>query len=322
MLQKLNHKLEKIMPLLTPASVVLGVLLSSHLSPIAFLVPWIFAFMTFAGALNSNLKSLQRAVAHPAPVLLTLFSLHLLMPGWAWAVGHLTFPGDSLTITGLVLAVVIPTGITSFIWVSMKHGNIGLTLSIILVDTMISPLIVPYSLSFLVGSSVEMDIWSIMKGLLFMIVLPSLLGMAINQWTKGTSKERLSPKLAPFSKLGLVAVVSINSAEIAPYLKTITPKLVAIAVVVFLIASFGYLFTWGLGRLFKLDKDVIIAMIFTGGMRNISAGAVIAITFFPPEVTLPVVVGMLFQQLLASIYGSIVDRTYKLNAMEQNYMAK
>lgn len=314
MLIKINKLLEKIMPLLTPTSVIIGVLLASFLSPLDFLVPWIFAFMTFAGALSSNFRSLQKAVTHPAPVLITLFLLHLFMPAWAWAVGHLAFPGDALTITGLILAMVIPTGITSFIWVSMKHGHIGLTLSIILLDTMISPFVVPYSLSFFVGSNIEMDIWSIMKGLLLMIVIPSIFGMMMNHWTKGKSKEILSPRLAPFSKLGLIAVVSINSAAVAPYLQDINPKLVSIAVVAFVISFFGYLFSWGLGRFFKLEQDVIIAMIFTGGMRNISAGAVIAITFFQSEVAIPVVIGMLFQQILASLFGYFVDRNYHLQA--------
>lgn len=320
MLQKLNKQLERMMPLLTPASVLIGVFLATILSPLDFLVPWIFAFMTFAGALSSNFKSLQKAIAHPAPVLITLFLLHFLMPALAWVVGHVTFPNDSLTITGFILAMVIPTGITSFIWVSMKQGNIGLTLSIILLDTMISPFVVPYSLSLFVGSSIEMDIWSIMKGLLFMIVLPSLFGMIINQWTKGKSKERLSPKLAPFSKLGLVAVVSINSAVVAPYLQNINPKLVFIAVVAFLISFLGYLLAWGLGRLFKFSRDTIVAMIFTGGMRNISAGAVIAITYFPSQVAIPVVIGMLFQQILASIYGHFVDKAYQRDEREKTYL--
>ncbi|MCH1623996.1 bile acid:sodium symporter family protein [Fredinandcohnia quinoae] len=321
MLNKMNKYLEKMMPLITPTSVIIGVLLSAYLSPFSNLVPWIFAFMTFAGALSSNFKSLQRAISQPIPILVALFTLHLLMPAWAWIVGHITFPDDSLTITGLLLAVVIPTGITSFIWVSMKHGNIALTLSIILVDTMLSPFIVPYSLTFFVGGNVEMDIWSIMKGLFLMIVLPSMLGMVVNHLTKGKSKELLSPRLSPFSKLGLAAVVMINSAEVAPFLKEVDLKLISIAAVVFMIAFSGYLFSWGIGKLFKLEIEVIVALIFTGGMRNISAGAVIAVTFFPSEVAVPVVVGMLFQQVLASLYGFFIDRTYQLGSVQHKHMA-
>lgn len=321
MLQKLNKHLEKLMPVITPASVVIGVLLSTYLNPLSFLVPWIFAFMTFSGALSSNFKSLQRAIAHPFPIVIALFTLHLIMPAWAWIVGHLTFPGDSLTISGLILAVVIPTGITSFIWVAMKHGNIALTLSIILVDTLISPFVVPYSLTLFAGGDVEMDILNIMKCLFLMVVLPSILGMVVNHMTNGASKTTLSPKLAPFSKIGLGLVVMINSAEVAPYLQNINGKLVLIATVVFFVAFSGYLFSWVIGRLLKLETDAIIALVFTGGMRNISAGAVIAVTFFPPEVAVPVVVGMLFQQLLASIYGYFIGRTYSIEMIQQKHTA-
>ncbi|MCS0543542.1 bile acid:sodium symporter, partial [Aeromonas veronii] len=185
-------------------------------------------------------------------ILIALITLHLIMPAWAWVVGHLTFPGDSFTITGMILAVVIPTGISSYIWVAMKHGNIALTLSIILIDTLISPFVVPYSLTLFVGSNVEMDILSIMQGLLFLVVLPSILGMLVNHFTKGKCTKSLSPTLAPFSKIGLGVVVMINSATIAPYLKNVDLKLITTGAVVFFIAFCGYMISWGIGRLLKL----------------------------------------------------------------------
>ncbi|MDV7767593.1 hypothetical protein [Peribacillus sp. CSMR9] len=49
-------------------------------------------------------------------------------------------------------------------------------------------------------------------------------------------------------------------------------------------------------------------MTFTGGMRSISAGSVLATTYFPAAVTVPVVLGMLFQQMLASFFGFILEK--------------
>ena len=46
----------------------------------------------------------------------------------------------------------------------------------------------------------------------------------------------------------------------------------------------------------------------SGGMRNISAGAVIAVAYFPAAIVLPVIVGMLFQQALASIYAAFIEK--------------
>ncbi|MCA1029549.1 bile acid:sodium symporter family protein [Bacillus timonensis] len=303
MLLTLNRQLEKVMPIITPLGVVVGVLFAVYLKNFAYLIPWIFAFMTFSGSLSLNVHSLKRVVANPLPVIIALFVLHFIMPLWAWGIGAIAFHDDVFTITGIILGMAIPTGITSFIWVSIYRGNIALTLSIILIDTLLAPFIVPYTLSLIVGEKIDMDIWSMMKGLLGMIVIPSLIGLFLNQWTKGKVKEVFGPKLAPFSKIGIGIVVMINSAVVAPYLKKIDMKLMSIALVVFFVAFTGYLLAFVLGKLFRQDKGTLLALTFTGGMRNISAGAVLAVAYFPPPVAVPVVVGMLFQQILASLYG-------------------
>ncbi|WML38313.1 bile acid:sodium symporter family protein [Neobacillus sp. OS1-2] len=310
MLKRLNQKLQKVMPLITPVSVVLGILLSAYLKDFSYLIPWIFAFITFAGSLGSNFKSLKDVVLHPFPIFLTMLILHVLMPLWAWGVGHIVFTDDVYTITGLVLGMVIPTGITSMMWASIYKGNIPLVLSVILIDTLLSPILVPLSMSLFVGQSVEMDFFGMLKGLLGMIVIPSVIGMLLNQATKGKINDHLGANLAPISKIALGIVVALNGAVVAPYLKHINLKLLVIMVTVFFIALIGYVLSFLLGRLMKRDRDTVITMTFTGGMRNISAGAVIAVSFFPAAVAVPVIVGMLFQQVLASTNGHFIDRFY------------
>ena len=321
MLQKVNKQLEKIMPLITPVSVVMGVLLSAYLKDFSFLIPWIFAFMTFAGSLSSNFQSLKEVMIHPFPIFLAMLILHVLMPLWAWGVGHVAFSGDAYTITGLILGMVIPTGVTSFIWVSIYKGNIPLVLSIILIDTLLSPILVPFSLSLFVGQRVELDFISMMKGLMGMIVIPSIIGMLLNQVTKGKIKDQLGIRLAPFSKISIGIVVMLNGSVVAPYLKNINLKLVSITLTVFFIALTGYLFSFFLGRIMKRDRDTVITLTFSGGMRNISAGAVLAVSFFPAAVAVPVVVGMLFQQVLASTNGHFLDRFYHKKMKKQESIA-
>jgi bile acid:Na+ symporter, BASS family len=237
--------------------------------------------------------------------------LHVIMPLWAWGVGHVVFGDDVYTITGLLLGMIIPTGITSVMWVSIYRGNIPLTLAVILLDTFLSPFIVPYAMSLLIGAKVEMNILGMMSGLLWMVVIPSLLGMLCNQVSKGKAKTVLGPHLAPFSKIFLGIVVLINSSVVAPYLRDINMKVVLIAIVVFFLAFSGYLISFLIGKLMKMDRGDVVALMFLGGMRNISAGAVLAISFFPAQVAVPVIIGMLFQQVLASSFGGFVDRYYK-----------
>jgi len=321
LLYKFNKRLEKLMPLITPVSVIIGVLFANFFINFTQLIPWVFAFITFAGSLGSSFSSFKETLKHPLPLFIILIILHILMPVWAWSVGHFAFNGDVETITGLVLGMAIPTGISSMIWVTIYRGNIPLTLSIILLDTFLSPFLVPFTLTILVGGRVDMDVYSMMSGLFLMVVLPSILGMLVNQMTEGKAKQKLSPKLAPFSKLGLGVVVMINGAAVAPYLREVDSKLLMITVTVFFIAFTGYLFSFGIGKLFKGDRDTVVALTFTGGMRNISAGAVLAVSYFPAAVAVPVVIGMLFQQVLASIYGFLVDRHYNRQLTAKTHSA-
>lgn len=224
MLYKLNQMLEKLMPIMIPVSVVIGVMLAASIKDFSFLIPWIFAFMTFSGSLNSNFVSMKQAVLNPLPILLIIFILHIFMPLWALGVGHLAFSGDSYTITGLVLAMAIPTGITSFVWVSIYKGNTALTLAIILIDTMLSPFIVPLSMSLLVGGNIEMDIIGMTHGLLMMIVIPSIVGMTLNQVVKGKVIRNLSARLSPLAKIAMGLVVMLNGAVVAPYLLDVNIK--------------------------------------------------------------------------------------------------
>jgi bile acid:Na+ symporter, BASS family len=80
---------------------------------------------------------------------------------------------------------------------------------------------------------------------------------------------------------------------------------------VFLLAALGYIIGYLFAKQLKQSNDNVIALTYNSGMRNISAGAVIAITYVPAPVAFPVIVCMLFQQVLASITGSILSYTLK-----------
>lgn len=306
---RINRILEKAMPFFIPASVIVGILLSDYIIGFEFLVPWLFAVMTLVGSLNSNFVSLKHAVTHPLPLVLILVILHIVMPVFAWGIGHIIFAGDIYTITGLILGMAIPTGITSFVWVTMYRGNSALVLAIILICTLLSPVIVPATMSFFVGGNIEIDAVSIMKGLLWMIVLPSVIGMVINQVSKEKA-VKLSKQLAPVSKIFMGVVVALNGAVVAPYLVDVSWKLIGIGVIVLFIAFLGYVIAFLAARWFKFDQENTITMIFTGGMRNISTGVVIATAYFPAPVAIPVVLAMLFQQVLASVFGAFIDKFY------------
>ena len=306
-LSRFNVFIEKWMPLVTPSCLFIGVIFAAWLGRFAPLVPWLFAFMTFAGSLSSGFRDMKKIAMHPISLIVVLLILHIVVPVTAFLVGSLIFD-DPLLVTGIVLEFIVPTGIVSLVWVNIYHGNSALTLSIILIDTLVAPFLVPFSLHVLMGSAVEISVAGMMKDLVLMIAVPALLAMAHNHATRGRVKHTLSPKLAPFSKIGLILVVIINSTKVAPFFSQMTPALLLVTLVIFLLAVSGFFWGFLASKIFKEDNDGRVSMIFNSGMRNISAGAVIAGQYFPPEVMFPVMIGTLFQQILAAMAGFCLDR--------------
>ncbi len=309
-----NKFIEKWMPLVTPSCMIIGILLADWLGPFSVCVPWLFAFMTFSGSLSSGFRDMKQVILKPLPLLVCLLLLHVWMPLLACGAGNLLFPNNPYLITGIVLEFVVPTGIVSLIWVSIYRGSPALTLSIILVDTLVAPFLVPLTLKALVGSNVQIGVLGMMKDLLLMIAIPALIAMTCNHVTNGNVKTALAPKLAPFSKICLILVVTINSTKVAPFVKHMNWTLVAVAATILVLAASGYV--WGIlaARLLKQENSTLVSLMFNGGLRNISAGAVIAASFFPAEVMFPVMIGTLFQQVLAGTFGHFLPHFQRKQA--------
>lgn len=302
---------EKCMPLLTPFCLAMGVLFPQVTGLFLPFVTVLFAFMTFQGSLGSSFGQIGQVFRRPLPLLAALFVLHVWMPLLARLAGGALFGADANLVAGIVLEFVVPTGIVSFMWVNIYRGNAPLSLSIILVDTLLAPFLVPLSLRILLGKAVALDTAGMMLQMVFMIALPAVLGMAVNQATKGACKQRLAPSLAPFSKVAMMFVVSGNSSRVAPFVRHLTPALAGVALLILCIAATGYL--WGIltAKLLRQPRETLVSLTFNSGMRNISAGAVIAGAYFPPEVMFPVMIGTLFQQILASLYGAAMARHFQ-----------
>lgn len=310
-LRKANAAIERHMPLVTPSCLVVGVLFSSFFIRLQVLVPWLFAVLTFTGSLNSRFRDLKNVLWHPLSLLVTLLLLHVWMPLTALLAGRLFFGGSPYLVTGMVLEFTVPTAVVSLIWVSIYRGNSALSLSVILVDTLLSPFVTPLSLKVLVGSAVRMDPVGMIRDLALMIALPALLAMALNECTRGKAKTTLAPNMGFFSKLCLMLVVASNSSKIAPFLYHMTPTLFAVALAILLLAASGYAWGFLCARLFRRGREDAVSLTFGSGMRNITAGAVIAAQYFPAEVMFPVMIGTVFQQVLAAVSGWLLSKLKK-----------
>lgn len=305
------------MAFIVPACVATGVLLPGVFGPLKAIVPFIFAIMTFQGALSNTFGQLLQVFRHPARLLVILAIAEVAMPLLAHLIGSALFGDNVNLVTGVVLEYSVPIAVISFMWVGIYEGDGPLCLAAILVSTVISPVTIPFTLSTLLGASIHIDAMGMMTDMIFMIALPALAGIVVNELTRGWGHDVLSPSLSPLSRLITIVLITANSTSMSEYVLNMTWQRLEVALFILVFATSG--FFWGMlaARIMHGSQPLLATMSFTCGLRNISSGAVIAAQYFPGETVFPVMCGTLFQQILAAVFGHIIDRLCAENTGER-----
>ena len=303
---RINRFLEKIMPLLTPLGVIMGVTLPWVFHGLRPFVTLLFAVMTLAGALKLRARELGKAVSTPFPLLFFFFTAHVLMPLVVRTVSSLIFRNDPDTISGYVLLYSAPTAVTAFIWISIFKGDPALSLTLILLDTILAPLVVPGTVRLLLGTSISLDMMGMAISLIYMVVIPTIVGVVLNEVSRGKIPARVSPYLTPFSKLCMVLVVSANSSAVASQIHPETPRFWIIVAACIGFSALSFICGRLAGLAGKFGKDKQITLLFASGLRNTSAAMTLGIEFFPGPAALPTVLGIMFQQTIAAFMGRLL----------------
>lgn len=285
-----------------------GILLPQAFAPLRPAVPTFFAIMSFQSALGITLRGLKDAVVHPLAIVLALMYVHVLSPLIAFLVGTALFGADSDLVVGIVLEYCVPVATSSIMWVAMHRGNLAIALATLLVSVFASPFAAPLTLHLLFGMVVEVNAPGMVLDMLYMVVVPSVVGIVVNEATRGLGTRTLSASLMPLARLMLVVIIATNSSAISDFVFHLTPQLAGVLVFVGLFASFNFLIGAALAYVFRQRRERAVAMLFQSGMRNISAGAVLAMQYFPPASLFAVMAGVLFQQVLAALFGKVADR--------------
>jgi len=303
-----NRQMELLMPVLTPLGVVLGLLLPGFFTQLRPMVPWLFGLITLTGALKLRAAEFGQTVRRPVPIFAFFISTHVLAPLCAMAAASLFFKSSPDTISGFVLLFAGPTAVSGFIWVTMYRGDKALCLTLILLDTLLAPLVVPGTVSLLMGTKVTMDMGGIALSLILMVVIPTILGITINETSRGKIPASFCPYLNPISKICLILVIAANSSPAAKIIRFNDPEIWKIAGVCICLTTGAFLLAKLASVIFRCNLDKSITIVFSGGLRNISAVTTIAVTFFPEAAIVPALMGIMFQQTIAALMKNLLIR--------------
>ena len=268
----------------------------------------LFAYMTFVTALDTSFKDFIKVLRKPWIPLWILFLVHFITPLTAWVAGIIFYPNDPSIRLGYLIGASIPIGVTSLIWTSLVKGDLATSIVAVTLDTFIVPFILPLFFHLVVGQTINLNYLQMIEELMLMVSIPSIIGMLIHDWTKGQVTIFSRSIGGATSKAGLFLVISINSAIVVPQI-TWEISIVKTIFVTLFIVSIGYFVGYlGSFALKNSTRSTVLTMIYNVGIRNNACGLVIALTYFPIRVAIPMTLSILFQQPLATIISYLYRR--------------
>jgi predicted Na+-dependent transporter len=308
-LNNFNLFMNNLIPITTPLAVALGLIFPDIFINLRPLVIWLFGIMTFSGALKLTVSELGAVVRSPMPIFLFFFTNHVLMPLIAFFSSSVFFDNPDI-VAGFILLFAGPTAVSGFIWVTIFKGDKALGLTLILFATLIAPVIVPVTLSIMIGAKVTMDMSGIAISLLFMVVVPTIIGVTLNETSKSKIPQVISPVLDPFSKICLILVIAANSSAIASFVQFNDSLFWKVGALSISLTTAGFLFAKLGGIIGKCSHEKNTTLIIAGGLRNNSAIMTIAVAFFPETAVLPVLLSLIFQQTIAAVMGKLIIKKH------------
>ena len=197
--------------------------------------------MTFQGALSNTFHQVTEVFRRPLHLIAALLVSAALIPLAAYAAGSLFFGSNPNLVCGIVLEYSVPVAVTAFMWISMFGGNGPLALTIILTSSVISPVTIPLTLKLLLGATVAIDVPNMMQNMAFMIAIPAVLGIVINELTRGWGHEKLSPALSPACKFMMMGVIASNSTAMSEYVLHMNVERLEVALFILVFAISGFI---------------------------------------------------------------------------------
>jgi BASS family bile acid:Na+ symporter len=276
----------------------------------------LLALLLFNAGLGAAVSELSHVARKPLVVLAGL-AVNLLVPvGFLFLLFQALRPWHNPDETqnllvGLAVVAAMPVAGSSTAWSQNANGNMALSLGLVVLSTLLSPLTTPLTLraceSWATGEYAEAlrSLGGHGTGtfLLVCVVVPSLAGLLTRHFLGRQRIARLQPGVKLVNSVVLLFLCYANASASLPQVVT-QPDwdylvIILLAVVGLCLSAFAG--GWCLARLLKVDEPQRWSLLFGLGMNNNGTGLVLASASLAalPWAVLPVLAYNLVQHLVA-----------------------
>jgi BASS family bile acid:Na+ symporter len=227
-------------------------------------------------------------------------------------------------LVGLALVAAMPIAGASTAWAQNSNGNLALSLGLVLLSTILSPVVTPVAF-YVFGEMASEEYEQVLHDLAhygsmtflgLWVVLPSLLGLGIRY----VVPERTLTAFMPYVKLInalVLLVLNYSNASVS------LPKALADHDLDFLAVTLGittglciaaFSSAYGLSCLFKTDQAERVSLMYGLGMNNNGTGLVLASLTLAsfPRIMVPIIFYNIVQHLVAGAVHEVTGREQRI----------
>lgn len=261
-----------------------------------FLIVYLLGAVMFCMGASLKVHHFIKSLQQYPLILLALLLQYGLMPFMAWQLS--TWAGLSAVLTaGMILVGSVPGGTASNVICYLSKGDVALSITITTISTFIAIVMTPLLAYVYLSHTVDVPIGKIMLSILYIVVLPVSLGVALHHFVPKLIRpvQIMGADLSILIICFIIAVIIALNADNLLKLSFILTLLVIAHNLCGLFA--GYIVTLVVTRNSMLSRTIAIEV----GMQNSGLAVALAVKFYGPASALP---GALFS-VIHNITGAL-----------------
>lgn len=245
----------------------------------------LLAFIMFGVALDLSWKDISKAFQRPKPTLIGLSSQFILMPAMTFVLVSFWRPEAGLAL-GLILVAACPGGNISNFISSLAKADVGLSVSLTAISTLVCVFFTPFNFEFWAGMlpetqnllrTVTLDPLELFQTVVLLLFLPVILAMFIRgRWPQFADRIQGSIRKASMLVfMGFVVVAFVKNTD--AFLHYLDKVFLLVLLHNLLALAGGYAIAKATGLRESQCRTVSIET----GIQNAGLGLVLCFNFFP-----------------------------------------
>lgn len=276
--------------------------LKSLIMPTAFIMLW-------ASMIDLKIRKIVDSFKFPKQLVLGNILALVIAPLIMLPIA-LFFAKNGKVYAGLMLAGIAPPGGFITYWSMLLEANMGLAVAITLTTFLVSLVWIPYGMKLFVGNKVNVATGFLFNKIFVLVVYPFILAVGTRfliiklKGEKGL--EKIKPSYHLLSSIMALFLVFTGVALKSEFILQHPSIVLLPAVGAFIYYLFAYPLAYAITRwVFKMNISDTIPLVYGTATKNLSIGMALAAAAFGPLTLMGVIVCMLFQMPLASVWYKI-----------------